>query len=109
MAKRDLQRQEDDDEPEFVGGNLAAAIRKIKVSPDDITDATIRSLVLNLVLDQAPDVGEFANRAKVQLDGLKFLHEMNHPKGEVGGSGEALFVAWRDAGQRPVEADDDDD
>lgn len=77
--------------------NLASALKRVKVSPAGMTDEDLQLLAMELILDQDDmDIGVDAQRAKVSLEALKFIHEVRkdgRPKDGV--VAESDFEVWK--------------
>jgi hypothetical protein len=77
--------------------NLASAISRLRVKPKDLTADDLKLLAMEFILDQdSIDDGRDAQRARVQLDALKFIHEVR--KDERAASGEEVesdFEVWK--------------
>lgn len=77
------------------GGELASAIRAIKVDGSAVDAKALKSLALNLILDTDYD-DETAAHPRVQLEALKLVHLINVDEKAGDGDKSGGFTEWLD-------------
>jgi hypothetical protein len=76
--------------------NLASSLARIRVKPEALTDEDIQLLAMELILDQDQwDEGTDAQRSKVKLDALKFIHEVRKDSKPVEDATASDFEVWK--------------
>jgi len=95
MPERDDDRQERRGPTRRVGGQLAAAIKAIQVDGSAVDDAALKRLALNVALDADFD-DDTAAHARVQLDALKLVHQINLDNKADKPDDAGGFTAWLD-------------
>lgn len=71
-------------------------MNRIKLKPEALSDEDLQVLAMELILDQDPwDEGQDAQRAKVKLEALNFIHKVRKDSKPEEAAGASDFEVWK--------------